>query len=62
MKPRWKTIVELIISAICMFVGASMASTNAVWPPQLPEWIGLGLGFLVIIVFLEKIRDRWNEL
>lgn len=62
MKPRWKTIVELVVFIICVFIGSYTVSISLTWPPVLPQWFGVVLGVATVIVFSDKVGEAWREL
>jgi len=61
-KPRWKTIVELVLCVAGVFVGAALMAENADWPPRLPESLLFVLGFIVVCFYVDKVADKWEEL
>ena len=65
MKPRWKTLVELALGLVFLFVGASLGIDSLqgeLMFDVLPAWLGFLCGLLISWYALDRIHDRWGEL
>jgi len=63
MKPRWKTLIELGVALVFVFVGSNMMARGVNGALDEPWDIGwLVLGLAVVWIGLDQLHDRWVEL
>lgn len=65
MKPRWKSIVELIVGLVFMFVGADMATralAGEVVLVVVSGWPAVVLAVLITIGGIGQAKQAWAEL
>jgi hypothetical protein len=61
-KPRWKSLVELVVAIAGVLIGATVVTNNLTWPPAFPQWFLVLIGVNATIVFLGMVERNWKEL
>lgn len=65
MKPRWKSVVELLVALAMVYVGAQLFLDSVhgmLLFDGLPAWLGVVLGLLIMWPSLDLVKNAWKAL